>query len=97
MFCVISKNTIGEHSLHNIQTNSGWNKNPYGEDYVVVPENLIKDILNTKGYCDIILNEEGTEIVSFIAREIPKLPCAEVEDVSINDVVNALLGVSDDE
>jgi len=97
MLCIISKNTFGEHSIHNIQTNSGWNENPYGEDYAVVPENLIKDILNTKGFCDITLNEEGTEVVSFIAREIPTQPYEEVEDISINEVVNALLGVSEDE
>lgn len=90
MLCVISKNTFGENSVHSIQTNSGWNKNPYGENFAVVPENLMKDIMNTKGFCDIALNEEGTEVVSFIAREIPKLP--HEETISINDVVNALLG-----
>ena len=71
-FCVISINTYGEHEMHDIQTNSGWVKNPYDTGYAVVPDTMVQDILETKGFCDITLNKDKTEVVSFVAREIPE-------------------------
>lgn len=73
-FCVISKNTFGEYNVRDIQTNSAWGANPYGNDYAVVPDSMVTDILATRGFCDIILNGNGTEVTSFIAREIPEMP-----------------------
>ena len=73
-FCVISKATFGEYAVRDIQTNSAWGKNPYGEDYAVVPDDMVVSILETRGFCDITLNEDGTEVVSFAAREIPEIP-----------------------
>lgn len=73
-FCVISKDVFGEYSVRDIQTNSAWNENPYGDDYAVVPDDMVQDILETKGFCNITLNANGTEIVSFTAREIPEMP-----------------------
>ena len=70
-FCVISKAVYGDYDMHDIQTNTMWTKNPYGEEYAVVPSDMVEDILATKGYCDIELNEDGTEVASFTAREIP--------------------------
>lgn len=70
-FCVISKATYGEHAVHDIQTNSGWGQNPYGEDYAVVPDEMVPAIMETRGFCDIELNEDGDEVISFTAREIP--------------------------
>lgn len=70
-FCVISIKTYGEYGMHDIQTNSCWNENPYGEDYAVVPDNMVQDILETHGFCDIVLNKAKNEVVSFTAREIP--------------------------
>lgn len=75
--CVISKATMGEYSVHSIQTNSTWGKNPYGEDYAVVPDEMVPDIMATKGFCDIVLSEDGTEVVEFTAREIPEIPTEE--------------------
>lgn len=72
-FCVISKQTFGEYAVRDIQTNSAWGANPY-EDYAVVPDDMVTAIMETKGFCDIVLNEEGTEVVSFTAREIPEMP-----------------------
>lgn len=72
-FCVISINTFGEYAVHDIQTNSTWNTNPY-EDYVVVSDEMVLDIMETRGFCDIELNEEGTAVVSFTEREIPDIP-----------------------
>lgn len=73
-FCVISKSAFGEYAVRDIQTNSAWGENPYGDDYAVVPDDMVQDILETKGFCDIELNADGTEIVSFVAREIPETP-----------------------
>ena len=77
-FCVISKETFGDYAVHDIQTNSAWGENPY-EDYAVVPDDMVTAIMETHGFCDIVLNEDGTEIVSFTAREIPEIPVPEPE------------------
>ena len=71
---VISKDVFGEYNIHDIQSNSSWSKNPYGEDYAVVPDDLVGSIMKTRGFCDIVLNEEGTEVVSFTPLEIPDIP-----------------------
>ena len=72
-FCVISKATFGEYAVRDIQTNSAWSENPYGEDYAIVPDDMVIDIAETMGFCDIELNEDGTEVVGFTAREIPEI------------------------
>ena len=71
--CVISIETFGEYGLHDIQTSSAWGTNPY-ENYAVIPSDMVESIMETKGFCDIILNDEGTEVVSFTPREIPVIP-----------------------
>jgi len=73
-FCVISKDTFGEHEVRDIQTNSAWGSNPYGDAFAVVPDDMVTAIQETRGFCDITLNEDGTEIVGFTAREIPDIP-----------------------
>lgn len=90
-FCVISKATIGEYAVRDIQTNSAWGANPY-EDYAVVPDDMVLDIMETRGFCDIVLNEEETEVVEFTAREIPNIPVSEAEPTT-EDILNALLGL----
>lgn len=79
-FCVISKDTYGEHKMHDIQTNSSWNKNPYGENYAVVPDDMVEEIMETRGFCDITLNNDGSEVISFVAREIPEPEPIEIEE-----------------
>ena len=81
-FCVISKATYGEYAVHDIQTNSAWSENPYGEEYAVVPDEMVPGIMETLGFCDIVLNEDETEVVSFTANEIPKIPTPENEPTS---------------
>lgn len=73
-FCVISKATFGEYAVRDIQTNTSWGANPYGEDYAVVPDDLVVSILETGGFVDIELNEDGTEVVAFTPLEIPEIP-----------------------
>ena len=70
---VISKNTFGEYNVHDIQQNSSWGKNPY-EDYAVVPDDMVAEIMETRGFVEIVLNEEETEVLSFTALEIPDIP-----------------------
>lgn len=93
--CVISKEAFGEYSQHDIQTNSSWSENPYGESYAVVADDLVSDIVETLGYCDIVLNDDGTEVVSFTARDIPTIPGKpETEkEPTTEEVLNTLLGV----
>ena len=94
-FCVISKEAFGGYSRHDIQCNSSWSENPYGEEYAVVSDELVPDIVETLGYCDIVLNEDGTEVVSFTARDIPTMPGKpETEkEPTTEDILNTLLGV----
>ena len=73
-FCVVSIGTFGKYAVHDIQTNTAWLSNPYETGYAVVPDEMVKGIMETKGFCDITLNEDGTEVISFTAREIPVIP-----------------------
>ena len=91
-FCVISKATYGDYAVHDIQTNSAWSGNPYGEEYAVVPDDLVEGILATNGFCDIVLNEDGTEVVEFTPMEVPEIPEPEPEP-STEEILNTLLGV----
>ena len=95
-FCVISKNTFGKYNVRNIETNSSWGANPYGDDYAIVPDEMVKEIRETRGFCDIELNEDGTEVISFKALEIPEIeqeqPSEAIkEEISIDDMANAIL------
>ena len=77
--CVVSVETFGDYAVHDVQTNSGWTENPYGEAYAVVPDDMVPAMVETCGFCDIVLNDDGTEVVSFTAREIPNIPDPEPE------------------
>ena len=93
LLCVISIATYGKNEVHDIQTNSSWTKNPY-DDYAVVPAEMVEDIIATRGFCDIVLNDDKTEVVSFVAREIPEpepMPEPESESSDIDDFANAIL------
>ena len=97
-FCVISVNTYGEYAVHDIQTNSSWSKNPYETGYAVVPDDLVESIMETRGFCDIVLNEDETEVVSFTAREMPDIPEPEPEptyEERIADVEEQLLATDE--
>lgn len=72
-FCVISKGTFGQYDVRDIQANASWSANPYGEEYAIVPDGMIAAIMETRGFCDIELNEDGTEVVSFTALPIPEI------------------------
>lgn len=98
-FCVVSKATFGEYAVRDIQTNSSWTDNPYGDEYAIVPNDMVQDILATKGYCDITLNTDGSEVTSFVAREIPEPePTQEPEvdsEPTTEELLNIILGVNE--
>ena len=77
-FCVIAKEA-DENGWRSLQTSSAWSENPYGETFAVVPDDMVPAILETMGFCDIVLNEDGTEVVEFTANEIPDFPEQEPE------------------
>lgn len=68
---IISKSTYGERRQHYIYSSTAWVENPYPDDYAIVPPELEEGIKETDGYCDITLNNRGTKVLSFTAREIP--------------------------
>jgi len=73
MIYIISVNTFGKNNVRDIQSNSCWSECAL-EGYVVIPDEMVDAVLATKGYCDIVLNSDGTELVSFTARAIPPAP-----------------------
>lgn len=85
--CVISK-TANENGWRDLQKNSAWSANPYGEAFVVVPDDMVEAIMETYGYCNIELNEDGTEVASFEAKEIPVLPEPEPQATQL-DLIEA--------
>lgn len=88
MIYVISKSTFGKYDVHDIQCNANWCNCPYS-DYALIPSYLVDAILATQGYCDITLNNAGTEVVAYTARSIPNVPkeCCGVNTVlSVNGV-----------
>ena len=94
LLCVISIEAFGEHKVHDIQTNSSWVENPYPEGYAIVPDNLVQDILATKGYCDTVLNDNETEVASFTARDIPETVETEAIEIepTAEELLNAMIG-----
>lgn len=97
MFCVISKKTYGEHGLHSIQTNSGWRENPYGDEYAVVPDEMVIAIIETGGYCDLTYTEDGATVASFVAREKPAPePEPEPEAPADGDIAERVAAVETD-
>ena len=75
-FCIIAKERWANGG-YDIQTNSSWSSNPDPDNFVVVPDDMVQDIQETCGFCDIILNDDGTEVVSFTALEKPVFPESE--------------------
>lgn len=69
-FCVISK-TPNENGWHDIQTNSAWSTNPYGDTYAEVSDELVESAMETCGYLIPTFNEDGTKMIDFMAIEIP--------------------------
>ena len=91
--CVISKTPYGTHNVYNIQTNSAWTENPYGDKYAVVPDDMVEAVIATNGFLEPVFNEEGTELVSFTPLEKPVIPDEPVVDEPTTDeLIDILLG-----
>lgn len=94
MLCVI-KIEADANGWHDLQTNSTWTKCPY-EGYAIVPDEMVASVMETQGYCDIELNEDKTEVVSFTPTEKPIIPEPEKQP-STAEILDALLGVTENE
>lgn len=73
MIYIISKDTFGSYNIRDIQSNNCWTECVV-DGYAAIPDEMVDGILATKGFCDIVLNDDGTRVVSFTAREIPDVP-----------------------
>ena len=71
-FCVICK-TANENGWYDIQTNSAWSANPYGDGYAEVLDELVEGAMVTCGYLIPTFSEDGTKMIDFEATEIPVL------------------------
>lgn len=92
-FCVISK-TANENGWHDIQTNSAWSANPYGEDYAEVLDELVEGAMATCGYLIPTFNKDGTKMVDYTPTEIPVIEVPEEEkEPTTEELLNTLLGV----
>ena len=97
MLCVI-KIKADTDSWHDLQTNSTWTKCPY-EGYAIVPPEMVESIMKTDGYCNIELNEDKTEIISFTPTEKPVItepekPVTEKEQMRADiDYLAIMMGV----
>lgn len=76
--CVICK-TPNENGWHDIQTNSAWSTNPYGDEYAEVLDELVEGAMETYGYLIPTFNEERTKLVDYKPTEIPVFPEPEHE------------------
>lgn len=91
-FTVISVNGTEEYpTLHDIQQNSAWSENPYGESYAVVPDDMVDDVMQCGCWCN-IETENGvlTKITPVEPPVIPPTP-HEPTDIEILQKENRLL------
>lgn len=62
-------------TLHNIQQNSAWGENPYGEAYAVVPDDMVEEVMTCGCWCNIeVENGVLTKITKVDAPYIPPEP-----------------------
>ena len=87
-FCVISLDTFGDYNVHDIQTNSSWLENPYGDSYAIVPDSMVEEIVETNGFCDITV-EDGV-VTSFVATEVPEIPEPKPEPTPWDEMAGAI-------
>lgn len=93
---VISKVGYGDYNIHDIQSNTAWAANPYGDAYAIVPDEMVPGVMETHGFINPVFNEDGTELVSYTALDIPEIPKDEVPPsdgarISALEEENALL------
>lgn len=73
-FTVISVMDYG-NSLHDIQQNSVWSENPYGEAYATVPDDMVDEVLSVGCWCNIeVKNGVLTKITKVEPPYIPPKP-----------------------
>lgn len=70
-FTVISVMGTEEYpTLHDIQQNSAWSENPYGETYALVPDDMVDEVMSIGCWCNITV--EDCVLTSITKVEPPK-------------------------
>lgn len=58
--------------------------------FAIFPDEMIDGIVDCDGFCDLELSEDGTKIVSFVAKELPDY-MKEITEPSAQDDTDAML------
>lgn len=66
-----------------------WDENQH-KSFAIFPDEMIDGIVACEAFCDLELNEDGTEVISFIALELPDF-MKEVSEPSAQDDTDAML------
>lgn len=67
----ISINTSGKYGAHPIFS---YQDNTLREGLARIPDDMVEAIQETWGLCDLVLNDDETEVVNFTPREKPEIP-----------------------
>ena len=68
------------------------------EGYIEVPKSLENIVIESRGYCELTIKDEVLVDVMSHPEWIPDVsPLGPNTEPSINDILNTLLGVTDDE
>ena len=86
-FCVICK-TPNENGWYDIQSNSAWSANPYGDGYAEVMDELVEGAMETCGYLIPTFDEDGTKMIAFEETVIPVFPEPEAQPTQL-DIIEA--------
>lgn len=89
---VISVTGTDEYpTLHDIQQNSAWSENPYGDAYAIVPDDMVNEVMACGCWCNIeVQNGVLTKITKVEPPVIPPTP-HEPTDIEILQKENRLL------
>lgn len=88
MSCIIATVTFNQYDRHSILPDTLPDEALF-PDYAEVPEELEAGILETQGFCDLLLSDDGRKVLAFVPRPIPDLPEPDEPEENI-DVWDAL-------
>lgn len=83
-----------ENNWHDIQQNSSWSANPYGESYAIVPDGMVDEVLACGCWCNIeVENGVLTKITKVepptIEEPIPEMTTADVVQMMAQRLLDA--------
>ena len=86
---VISKRNPRMPVAREILTNIEFDEGAY-KTFAVIPDNLLDGILETRGWCELELSDDGKTVVNFIATEIPEYIRKRKEEPTLEERIAAL-------